>query len=73
MWPVRCGRSPHAAAINIPGADYAAITLLTQDGKITTPAASDGLVERVERLQKQTTLHGGPKIEGGPPAALAVE
>lgn len=31
-----------AAVINIPGADYAAITLLTRGGKITTPAASNG-------------------------------
>lgn len=43
-----------APVINIPGADYAAITLVTPGGKVGTPAFSDSQVERVERLQDLT-------------------
>jgi len=43
-----------AAVSNIPGADYAAITLVTRSGRVTTPAASDTLIEAVEDLQNQT-------------------
>ncbi len=43
-----------AAVSNIPGADYAAITLVTRGGRVSTPAASDTLIEAVEDLQNQT-------------------
>ncbi len=43
-----------AAVSNIPGADYAAITLVTRSGRVSTPAASDTLIEAVEDLQNQT-------------------
>ncbi len=42
-----------AAVSNIPGADYAAITLVTRGGRVSTPAASDTLIEAVEDLQNR--------------------
>jgi hypothetical protein len=42
-----------AAVTEIPGADYAGITLVT-GREITTPAASDELVERIDQVQYET-------------------
>lgn len=43
-----------AAVSNVPGADYAVITLITSGGKVSTLAASDTVIEGVEDLQNQT-------------------
>ncbi len=51
-----------AAVSNIPGADYAAITLVTSGGRVSTPTASDPLIEAVEDLQNQTNQ--GPCLSG---------
>lgn len=40
-----------AAVADVPGADFAGITLVTAKGKITTPAATAELVEEIDRVQ----------------------
>ena len=40
-----------AAVANVPGADFAGITLVTAKGKISTPAATAQLVEEIDRVQ----------------------
>jgi GAF domain-containing protein len=40
-----------AAVVNVDGADLAGITLVTKGGTLSTPAASDPLVEVIDRLQ----------------------
>ena len=42
-----------AAVMNIPGTDHAGITLITRKG-VQTPAATDDLVHRIDRIQYQT-------------------
>lgn len=39
------------AVQNVTGADFAGITLVTRTGKLSTPAASDELVETIDRVQ----------------------
>lgn len=40
-----------AAVVNIDGADLAGITLVTKNGALSTPAATDELVETIDRVQ----------------------
>ena len=43
-----------AAADNVPGADYAGITLVSSRGAVTTPAGTDEVVDRIDALQAET-------------------
>ena len=43
-----------AAAENVPGADYAGITLVSKRDQVSTPANSDELVTEIDRLQATT-------------------
>lgn len=43
-----------SAVASIEGADYAAITLVTGAGKLSTPAASDPIAVQVDRVQYET-------------------
>ena len=43
-----------SAVMNVDGADLAGITLVTGAGKVSTPAASDELVRRIDRIQYET-------------------
>ena len=47
-----------SAATNIPGVDFASITLHAEDGTLTTVAATDQLAEQADALQYE--LREGP-------------
>lgn len=44
-----------AAVDNVPGAEYAGITLVSSRGDLSTPAATDELVREIDRLQYRTS------------------
>jgi hypothetical protein len=64
-----------AAVDTVPGADYAGITLTDRDENLSTPAATDPLVQRLDALQYVLmegpcldAIHGDWESEGPRPA-----
>lgn len=43
-----------SAVSNVDGADYTGITLVTGDGKVSTPTATDNLIMQIDRIQYET-------------------